>query len=82
MHTVMFWMRANPLRGQVEGGWALEFQSFLGPVKWHQADRRVPLGPKNLRLLILLYYLYSVLCIVYYRHEGKTAKENNGLNLL
>jgi hypothetical protein len=19
-------------------GWALEFESFLGPVKWHQAD--------------------------------------------
>ncbi len=20
------------------GGWALEFESFLGPVKWHRAD--------------------------------------------
>jgi hypothetical protein len=29
----MFWMRANPLRGEVGGGWALEFPSFLGPVK-------------------------------------------------
>jgi hypothetical protein len=25
-------------------GWALEFSSFLGPVKWHRADRRVPFG--------------------------------------
>ncbi len=40
----MFWMRAYPLLGQVGGGWALEFSSFLGPVKWHQADRRVPFG--------------------------------------
>ncbi len=30
------------------GGWALEFESFLGPAKWHRADRRVPFGaPKN-----------------------------------
>ncbi len=34
----MFWMRAYPLRGEVGGGWALEFESFLGPVKWHRAD--------------------------------------------
>jgi hypothetical protein len=35
---IMFWMRAYPLRGEVGGGWALEFESFLGPVKWHQAE--------------------------------------------
>ncbi len=45
---IMFWMRAYPLGGEVGGGWALEFESFLGPVKWHRADRRVPFGaPKN-----------------------------------
>jgi hypothetical protein len=27
---IMFWMRAYPLRGEVGGGWALEFSSFLG----------------------------------------------------
>ncbi len=27
----MFWMRAYPLRGEVGGGWALEFLSFFGP---------------------------------------------------
>jgi hypothetical protein len=32
---VMFLMQANPLRGQVAGGWALEIETFLGPVKWH-----------------------------------------------
>ncbi len=37
----MFWMRAYPLRGEVGGGWTLEFPSFLGPVKWERADRRV-----------------------------------------
>ncbi len=31
---IMFWMRAYPLRGEMGGGWALEFSSFLVPVKW------------------------------------------------
>jgi hypothetical protein len=50
---LMFLMRADTLRGQVGGGWALEISSFLGPVKWHRADRRVPfshLGPKKLEI--------------------------------
>ncbi len=34
-------MRADTLRGQAGGGWALEIESFLGSVKWHRADRRV-----------------------------------------
>ncbi len=41
---LMFWMGAYTLRGEVGGGWALEFPSFLGPVKWERADRRVPFG--------------------------------------
>jgi hypothetical protein len=40
----MFWMHAYTLRGQVGGGWALEFASFLVPVIWHRADRRGPFG--------------------------------------
>jgi hypothetical protein len=36
-----------PLRGQAGGGWALVFESFLRPVKWHRADRRVPFGAQN-----------------------------------
>jgi hypothetical protein len=28
-------MRASTLRWQVGWGWALEFETFLGPVKWH-----------------------------------------------
>ncbi len=45
---IMFWMHAYPLWGQVGGGWALEFESFLGLVKWHWANRWVPhLGPKK-----------------------------------
>ncbi len=31
---IMFWRRGYTLRGEVVGGWALEFPSFLGPVKW------------------------------------------------
>jgi hypothetical protein len=46
----MFWMHAYPLREQLEGGWALEFESFLGPVKWHRDPiGECHLGPKNLR---------------------------------
>ncbi len=40
----MFWRRGYTLRGEVGGDWALDFPSFLGPVKWHRADRRVPFG--------------------------------------
>ncbi len=35
----MFLLRADPEQGQVGGGWALEGEIFLGPVKWHRADR-------------------------------------------
>jgi hypothetical protein len=45
----MFWLRAYPLCGEVGGGWALEFPSFLGPVKWERADRRVPFGAQKTR---------------------------------
>jgi hypothetical protein len=45
---IMFWMRAYPLLGQVGGGWALEFESFLGPVKWRRANRRVPFGAQKI----------------------------------
>jgi hypothetical protein len=46
---IMFWMRADTLLGQVGGGWVLEIESFLGPVKWHRADRRVPFGAQKTR---------------------------------
>jgi hypothetical protein len=35
---IMFWMRAYPQCGEVGGGWALEFPSYLGPVKWKRAQ--------------------------------------------
>jgi hypothetical protein len=47
---IMFWMRA--LLGQVGGGWTLEFESFLGPVKWHRADRSVPFWAQKTRCII------------------------------
>jgi hypothetical protein len=46
---VMLLMGADKLRGQVGGGWALEIKTFLGPVKWHQAIRRVPFGAQKSR---------------------------------
>jgi hypothetical protein len=39
-YRVMLLLRPA-LRGQVGVGWALEIECFLGPVKWHRADRRV-----------------------------------------
>jgi hypothetical protein len=44
---IMFWMHAYPLLGQVGGGWALDIESFLGPVKWHRADMQVPFGAQK-----------------------------------
>jgi hypothetical protein len=38
---LMLLMGADPLRGQVGVGWALKIESFLGPVKWHRADKEV-----------------------------------------
>jgi hypothetical protein len=34
----------------VGGGWSLEIASFLGPVKWQRADRRVPFGAQKLEI--------------------------------
>ncbi len=52
---IMFWMRAYPLQGEVGGGWALELSSFLGPVKWHRADRRVSFrSPIDIKLSLTL----------------------------
>ena len=48
---IMFWMRTYPLRGEVGGGWALEFSSFLGPVKWHRVDLSASRG-KNYNLAV------------------------------
>jgi hypothetical protein len=47
---VMFLMRADPLRGQVGGGWALEIETFLDPVLLHRAVRREPFGPQKSRM--------------------------------
>jgi hypothetical protein len=30
------------------GGWALEIETFLSPVKWHRVVRRVPFGTKKI----------------------------------
>ncbi len=35
--SVMLLIQANPLLGQVGGGWALEISSFLSP-KWHSPN--------------------------------------------
>jgi hypothetical protein len=46
----MLLMRANPLREQVGGGWALENQGFFGPREMASSGyRRVPFGAQNSR---------------------------------
>ncbi len=47
---VMFLMHADPLRGQVGGGWALKIETFLSPAKWHRAVRRVLFGAQVMDL--------------------------------
>jgi hypothetical protein len=39
------WEKVGPWKSRVF--WALEIESFLGPVKWHRADRRVPFGAQK-----------------------------------
>jgi hypothetical protein len=43
----MILLRADPLCGQVGGGWALEIETFLGPEKWHEPIGECHLGPKK-----------------------------------
>jgi hypothetical protein len=40
-------MPADLLQGQVGRGWTLEIETFLGPVTWHRAVKRVQLGPQK-----------------------------------
>ncbi len=44
---VMLLMRVDTLRGKVGGGWALEIETFLDPVKWHRALRQVAFGAQK-----------------------------------
>ncbi len=46
---VMFLMRADPLRGQARGGWALEIKIILGLWNGIEAIGKCHLGPKNTR---------------------------------
>jgi hypothetical protein len=43
-------MLAIQLRWQVGGGSALEIETFLGPLNWHQAVRRVLFGAQNVEI--------------------------------
>ncbi len=45
---VIFLMPADPLRGQVGGGWALEIETWA--LKWQRAKGRVPFGPKKVEI--------------------------------
>jgi hypothetical protein len=59
----MLLMRATPLRGQVERGWALKISTLLDPVKWHQAVRRMPFGDQKSRDLTTVFVPSGVVII-------------------
>jgi hypothetical protein len=48
---VMLLMRAASITWTIGRGLALEIESFLGPVKWHRADRQVPFGAQKTQML-------------------------------
>jgi hypothetical protein len=71
---VMFLMRTDTLYGQVGGDWALEIERFLGPVKWHLADRGVPFGGQNSYL-----WTYDLYCPVHNAFDvGKSITWTSG----
>ncbi len=51
---VMFLIRAFHYEGKWEGGWALEIETILGPVKWHRAVRQMSFGPKKVELPVAI----------------------------
>jgi hypothetical protein len=67
----------DPLRGQDGEGWALEIESFLGPVKWHRADRRVPFGAQKTRVIKYIQIHTPVLIHIGQRGGGRGVKNTN-----
>ncbi len=53
------------------GGWALEIEIFLGPMKWHPVDRRVPFGPKKLEYV---YNKYITKLVVFEGNNNISSK--------
>jgi hypothetical protein len=47
---VMLLIQASPLRGQMGGDWAMEIETFLGPLNWHRAVRRVSFGAQKVEI--------------------------------
>jgi hypothetical protein len=47
IHSVVF--KKIYSNSYVRGSWAMEIETFLGPVKWHRAVRRVPFGAQKNR---------------------------------
>ncbi len=52
-YVMVFFYATDPLGGQMEGGWALKIENFLGPEKWHRAVRQVPFGAQKCDLQAL-----------------------------
>jgi hypothetical protein len=55
----------------VGGGWALKIESFLGPVNWNRADRRVSFGAQKLNFLNDFFSLKNVIKVASNSNTGK-----------
>jgi hypothetical protein len=79
-HTrgVMLWMRADPLREQVGEVWALEIDTFLGPVKWHWVIRRLSFGAQKSRYIKASY----TLVIIFYKTFNQPTPPGYSISFL
>jgi hypothetical protein len=67
---IMFWRRGYTLRGEVGGGWALEFPSFLGPKNGNEPIGEFHLGPNPLQLPQIMYiHASKTLCTGLYKSQ-------------
>ncbi len=55
----MFWMGAYTLRGEVGGGWALEFPSFLALWNGNEPIDEFHLGPGGAYYVTYIFYFIS-----------------------
>ncbi len=60
---VILFVRAAFITRASGKGWALEIETFLGPVEWHRADGRVAFEPKKASRYVTHFALFAQLAI-------------------
>ncbi len=74
-------MRADPLRGQVGSGWALEIVTVLGHVKCHRSVRRVPFGFRWINKISLPVNNYSEIRNIDYMNRRRMRRNPDATRL-